>query len=77
MHLTQTTRSFIFTCDSCSVRVKQTVPALFLHPSTDRVLASASAGALKSPISQEVLEQVPHVVLGLSDAVPCDHFEAL
>lgn len=77
MHLTQTTRSFIFTCDSCSVRVKQTVPALFLHPSTDRVSASASAGAPKSPVSQEVVEQVPHTVLGLSDAVPCDQFEAL
>lgn len=77
MHLAQTTRSFIFTCDSCSVRVKQPVPPLCLRSRTDTVSAGVSAGALKSSISQETAEQVPRAVLGLSADAPFeDQFNA-
>lgn len=66
LHLTQTTSSFIFTCHSCSVRVKQPVPPLCLQSRTDRVFAGVSASALKSSVSQEIVEQASHTVLGLS-----------
>lgn len=70
LHLSQTTRSFIFTCDSCSARVRQPVPPLCLRSRTDTVSAGVSASALKSSILQETVEQVPRAVLGLSADVP-------
>lgn len=66
LHLTQTTSSFVFTCDSCSVRGKQPVPPLCLQSRTDMVSAGVSVSALKSSVSQQTVEQAPHTVLGLS-----------
>lgn len=70
LHLTQTTSSFLFTCDSCSVRVKQPVPPLCLQSRTDMMSAGVSASALQSSVSQEVVEQTSHAVPGLPADVP-------
>lgn len=66
LHLTQTTSSFVFTCHSCSVRVKQPVPPLCWQSRTDTVSAGVPASALKSSVSQQTMEQAPHTVLGLT-----------
>lgn len=78
LHLPQTTGSFVFTCGSCSVsEAGSSSFMLVIQNRYGLFSADISAGALKSSISQETVEQELHAVLGLSADVPFeDQFNA-